>query len=92
MRIFVEILTCNSRLSGHECKLRLNIVVSIKLSFLSFQLFHNIAGSVSAGFPSNFTYNNIAIRPTLLERRTVVISVILTSFLDGLVRLKIIEV
>jgi hypothetical protein len=92
VRIFVEILTCNSRLSGHESKLRLNIVFCIKLSFLSFQLFHNVASSISTRFPCNFTNNYIAIRPTLLERGTVIVSVIFTSFLDGLVRLNIVEV
>ena len=66
VRIFVEILTCNSRLSGHECKLRLNIVVCIELSFLSFEFFHYITGGICAGLPSNLTYYNITVRPTLL--------------------------
>ena len=92
MRIFVEILTCNSRLSGHERKLRLNIVVSIELSFLSFQLFHDVAGSVSTGFPSDSTNDNISVRPTLLKRGTVIVSVVFTSFFDGLIGLKIVKV
>ncbi len=64
-------------------------MVIIKLRLSSFQFFHDIAGGISTALPSNLANDNKAFRPTPLERRGIIVGVVLAAFFDSFVNRQI---